>query len=110
MACPYGARYFQDEERNYFGDEPTPYESQQTEKHIAGVVEKCDFCRHRLERGQEPACVANCMAKARIFGDLDDPSSEVSLLIRDEEGFQLTPELGTNPSVYYLPSVRKAVR
>ncbi len=106
MACPYGARYYQDEAHAYFEGELTPYEEARYEDHIEGVVEKCDFCRHRLEQGREPACVANCMAKARIFGDLDDPESEVSRLIRGEDGFQLNPELGTNPSVFYLAAIR----
>jgi phenylacetyl-CoA:acceptor oxidoreductase subunit 1 len=106
MACPYGARYFQDEERVYFGDAVTPYEESRYAGHVAGVVEKCDFCRHRLERDQEPACVANCMAKARIFGNLDDADSDVSRLVREEKGFQLNVDLGTDPSVYYLPPDR----
>lgn len=106
MACPYGARYFQDESRNYFGDGENDYEACMYSVHERGVVEKCDFCRKRLERGQEPACSANCMCKARIFGDLDDPESEVSRLIREEGGFQLDPELGTDPSVWYLPPDR----
>ncbi len=106
MACPYGARYYQDEEHMYFGEVLTPFEEARYEDHIEGVVEKCDFCRHRLEQGLEPACVANCMAKARIFGDLDDPESEVSRLIREDDGFQLNPDLGTDPSVFYLAAVR----
>ncbi len=106
MACPYGARYYQDEGRAYFGAELTLYEESRYPAHPVGVVEKCDFCRHRVERGQEPACVSNCMTKARIFGDLDDPGSDVSRLIREEKGFQLNPELGTNPSVYYLSPQR----
>ncbi len=106
MACPYGARYYQDEAHLYFGDVLTPYEEVRYADHLEGVVEKCDFCRHRLEQGLEPACVANCMAKARIFGDLDDPESEVSRLVREEAGFQLNPELGTDPSVFYLAAVR----
>ena len=48
--------------------------------------------------------MANCPAVARIFGDLDDPDSEPSRLIRRDAGFQLLPELGNDPSVYYLPA------
>jgi molybdopterin-containing oxidoreductase family iron-sulfur binding subunit len=106
MACPYGARYYQDESREYFGVGENAYEQCVYASHQRGVVEKCDFCRGRLEQGLEPACSANCMCKARIFGDLDDPNSEVSRLIREEGGFQLEPELGTDPSVWYLPPER----
>lgn len=104
MACPYGARYYHAKEREYFpGQGLTPYEKVGYQRHPTGVVEKCDFCLERLGRGLQPACVANCMAKARYFGDLDDPNSEVSKLIRDKAGYQLHPELGTDPSVFYLP-------
>ncbi|MFC1592706.1 hypothetical protein ACFL4C_01680 [Candidatus Omnitrophota bacterium] len=50
-----------------------------------------------------PVCVVNCPVKARYFGDLNDPDSEVSRLIRDRDGYQILGELGTDPSVYYLP-------
>lgn len=107
MACPYGARYYQDADHNYFdGQEPNEYEVARYQGHTRGVVEKCDFCRHRLVEGLDPACVSNCMSKARIFGDLDDPESEVSRLVREEGGFQLNPEQGTNPNVFYLPPER----
>lgn len=103
MACPYQARYFHAKEREYFpGQGLTPFEQVGYQRHAPGMVSKCDFCQHRLEEGLEPACVANCMCKARYFGDLDDPNSEVSRLIRDRAGYQLHPELGTDPSVYYL--------
>jgi molybdopterin-containing oxidoreductase family iron-sulfur binding subunit len=72
------------------------------EKHPVGVVEKCNLCLDRIEKGLEPACVTNCMTKARYFGDLEDPTSEVSRLIRQRHGFQLRPEAGTDPSIYYL--------
>ncbi len=103
MACPYGNRYFHGEESYYFGEAgPTPYEEARTERHPVGVVMKCNFCRHRLAEGQEPACVANCAAKARTIGDLDDPDSDVSRLIKERNGFTLHPEAGTKPKVYYL--------
>jgi len=104
IACPYRARSLHAKEAEYFpGQGLTPYEMVGYQKHPTGVVEKCDFCLSRLEQGLEPACVVGCMAKARYFGDLDDHYSEVSQLIRNRGGFQIYPELGTDPSVYYLP-------
>jgi phenylacetyl-CoA:acceptor oxidoreductase subunit 1 len=79
-----------------------------------GTVVKCNFCRERIDAGMEEglkpgedreattACVNVCPSNARTFGDLDDPESEISRLIREKKGFQLHPEFGTNPSVYYL--------
>jgi len=103
LACPYGARYFNEDKRGYFGDKLTPNEEIGYQKHALGTVEKCHFCVDRVERGEEPACVLACLTRARIFSDLDDPNSEGSQLIRSRHGFQLREELGTNPSVYYLP-------
>jgi len=59
--CPYDALYFNEENR---------------------IVDKCDFCTNRLDQGLEPACVTTCMNKAIIFGDLDDPDSEASKMIK----------------------------
>jgi dimethyl sulfoxide reductase iron-sulfur subunit len=100
--CPYGARYLNKKSDGYFGSELIPSEEVGFKKHKIGVVEKCTFCSHLLERGKEPICVRTCIGKARYFGDLDDPSSEVSQLITSKRGFQLLKELGTNPSVYYI--------
>ena len=101
-ACPYGARTFLDTIRGYYDKGLTPYEQVMYTKHQAGVEEKCNFCMDRVAQGKEPACVATCPAYARFFGDLDNPNSEVSKLIARRHGVQLMPELGTNPSVYYL--------
>ena len=104
MACPYQARFFQEGNETYFPGGVTPYEARGYGRHQAGTVSKCNFCLPRLEQGLEPACVANCIARARIFGDLDDPQSEVSRTIRERGGAQLYAELGTDPSIYYLPA------
>jgi molybdopterin-containing oxidoreductase family iron-sulfur binding subunit len=114
VACPYGARYFVGRWQGYFKEPPEPFEKvenpfeiyakrQWQEKRGEGTATKCDFCIERVQLGGNPACVDTCPAKARYFGDLDDPESEVSRLIKTQRGFQLNPEFGTNPSVYYLP-------
>jgi molybdopterin-containing oxidoreductase family iron-sulfur binding subunit len=103
VACPYRARSFHRKKSEYFpGQGLTPYEEIGYQKHPIGVVEKCDFCLSRIREGLKPACVTGCMAKARYFGNLDDLDSDVSILIRDYRGFQIYPELGTDPSVYYI--------
>ena len=55
-----------------------------------------------IDRDATPVCVNACPVKARTFGDLDDPNSNVSKLIKERRGYQLHPEYGTEPSVYYL--------
>ena len=62
---------------------------------------KCDFCRPRVEAGEEPLCVCSCPAEARVFGEISDPESEVSQLIASLGAEVLAPEEGTGPSVYY---------
>ena len=101
-ACPYGSRYLNDEAGGYFGKTLTPNEELGYRKHKLGIVEKCTFCTHLLEQGKEPICVRTCVGKARYFGNLDDPNSEISHLIRTRDGFLLQPDLRTKPSVYYL--------
>ncbi len=115
MACSYGARNFYDAPRQYFpGQGLTPYEEYGYPQLQTGVVMKCTFCKERIDEGIKkgltpgidreatPACVVNCMCKVRYFGDLDDPNSEVSRLIRERGGTTLRPELGQEPSVYYI--------
>ena len=75
---------------------------------------KCTFCHEKIQKGAEkgltpgvdreatPTCVNNCLTKARYFGDLDDPESEVSCLIRAHWGRQLHPEFETDPSIFYI--------
>lgn len=69
-----------------------------------GVVEKCTFCDHRVKKGMAPACVVACPADARVFGDLNDPKSEVSIALKSYKHKVLKPEAGTKPRVYYIRS------
>mgnify|MGYP001064382480 CR=1 FL=1 len=117
MACPYQSRIYYDHEWEYFpGQGLTPLEELGRElyPHQTGTVEKCNFCMERIDEGlakglkpgvdreATPACVVNCPTKAMHFGDLDDPYSEISLLIKERKGRQLHDEYGTDPSIYYL--------
>ncbi len=103
MACPYSNRYYNDGAQHYHERGPTAYERARSSSHPKNVVMKCNFCRDRVRAGKQPACVENCPTVARYFGDLDDPDSEVSRLIKQRGGFPLHPEAGTRPSVFYLP-------
>ncbi len=104
IACPYGVRAF-----NWGKPErPSGVETGMVPPRPIGTMEKCSFCVHRLAEEQVPSCVWSCPAQARIFGDLNDPSSRVSTLIRDREGEVLLEELGTKPSVHFLPPRRRS--
>ena len=67
-----------------------------------GVVEKCTFCDHRVKRALLPYCVEACPADARIFGDIQDPTSKVSQLLGKFRYFRLREQLGTEPHIFYI--------
>ena len=98
-ACPYNARVFnwnepsRDPDFNY-GDKDVPVRGK-------GVVEKCTMCKERTDRGDEPMCVVCCPTKARIWGDVDDPASDVARIIREQRTHVLLEEQGTRPQVHY---------
>lgn len=87
-SCPYNARFMLPKSRSYTD--------------ITSVVDKCTFCHHRVTQGLSPACVQTCIGRARIFGDLNDPTSEVSHLVSTLPTQVLRPEQGTKPHVYYI--------
>jgi len=104
-ACPYEHRHYVTPgllESGYFMGQLTRYEEVQYKRWTSGTVIKCDFCMDRVDQGLKPACVDTCPAEARIFGDLSDPQSEPSRLLRERESFTLLPDAGTKPSVHYL--------
>ena len=106
VACPYDQRSVMSKElfdKGLFGEgELTPFEEQGYVRFTPGTVTKCDFCSERVDAGLDPACVVTCPTDARIFGDLDDPDSDVSILIRERGGRPPLPEKNTKPKVYYI--------
>jgi molybdopterin-containing oxidoreductase family iron-sulfur binding subunit len=112
VACPYGARSYDfgdgyEQEMIGYNDVTSPeYGVERGERKKGKVpqetVRKCSFCYHRLQRGEEPACVETCIGDARYFGDMNDPNSVVSKLAASPRAFRLKEELGTQPRVVYL--------
>ncbi len=114
VACPYGARSFN--WKKFDGPNPAVPEWGEPEipRRPRGVVEKCSFCYQRIDRGLSlgqvpgidqdatPACVVVCPVGARQFGDLGDPDSNVSKLLRGRVSYRLREDLGTSPRVFYL--------
>lgn len=110
-ACPYWARRFNftvpgfpkgenqpdnpcglNTNMNYLSNRPRP----------KGVMEKCHFCLHRTREGRRPACLEVCPVGARKFGNLLDPSSEVSQILANKHVFVLKQEVGTLPRFFYF--------
>ena len=119
LACPYQNRTLlsEDLDPGYFpGYAKTGFEKKGEilYPHKQGTTMKCNFCMERIDRGLSnkqkpgidrdatPACVNTCQARALTFGDLDDPESHVSKVLRERKSVVLRPELGTEPSVYYI--------
>jgi molybdopterin-containing oxidoreductase family iron-sulfur binding subunit len=112
-ACPYNAKYF-----NWLRyQKEAPGQNPDVSVRPKGVVEKCTFCHHRLQKAREralaegrdlvagdyvTACADACPTRAITFGDLLDEGSEVARLARSPRAFRLSEELGTRPKVFYL--------
>lgn len=80
-ACPYDKRYFN------------------PQTHVA---DKCTLCAHRVDAGLLPACVESCVGGARVFGDFNDASSQVSKLLSNHPTAVLKPSSGTKPRIFYI--------
>lgn len=120
VACPYDVRRF-----NWLvSDQENPYQptwgSAEVERRTRGVVEKCTFCQHRIDRGLEqgltpgvdpqatPACVVICPVNARVFGNAKDPESPISKFLHQKETFRLREDFGTEPKVHYVRPEKEA--
>ena len=121
-ACPYNVRFF-----DFFNPQwPKPLDAQlnpDVSVREVGVMEKCTFCVQRINAAEiqakadtrelkdgeiQPACAQSCSARAIVFGDLNDPESDVSRLARAERGSKLLEELGTLPKITYLAKQTQA--
>jgi Fe-S-cluster-containing dehydrogenase component len=82
MACPYGVRSF---------------------NHESGMIEKCTLCADRANTQDNPICVKACPAQCRFYGDMDDPTSEVSRAVREAgENVHYLMDVGNHPSAIYI--------
>ena len=121
-ACPYNVRFF-----DFFNpawEKPLHLQlNPDVSVREVGVMEKCTFCTQRITAAKiqakaekrevkdgeiKPACVQSCPAKALVFGDLNDPESEVSRLSRSSRGSKLLEDLGTLPKITYLAKQNQA--
>ena len=101
-ACPYWARRFNFAEPGLPKEQLNPtmaYLSNRPRER--GVMEKCHFCLHRTREGRMPACAEICPTGARKFGNLLDPASEVSEILRTKRVFVLKEDVGTLPRFFY---------
>ncbi len=104
-ACPYGARSLNWRDPRSLDKDGKPFIktlNREFPTRTRGVVEKCNFCAERLAVGKMPACVEVCKDNEIVFGDLEDPKSEVRKLLREHFVIRRKPQLGTNPQVYYI--------
>ena len=113
VACPYQARFLVHEPHFAYGP-AMQNEVERADAARVGVAQKCTFCADRIDFGVEnnltpgidpgatPACVNACIADALHFGDIDDPSSNVSQLLHEQKSFRMHAELRTDPGFHYV--------
>lgn len=117
--CPTGASYKREEDGIVLVDQDKcmgcnlcawacPYGARELDP-VDGVMKKCTLCIDRIYDEQlppamrQPACVLTCPTGSRVFGDFDDPDSQVSQLVRERGGQGLMPDMGYQPVNQYLP-------
>lgn len=99
IACPYKARSLV-----YSSPTEPANPNRKVPLRAKGVVEKCTFCVHRIDDGGKPACVEACQKEGKggmLFGDLNDPQSEIAQRLRQVLSTTIRPDLGLKPRVHY---------
>lgn len=81
IACPYDARFFNPQTR---------------------VADKCTMCVHRVDAGREPACVETCPTRVRVFGNFEDPDSELRKVLASRRTWVKKPQTGNHPQLHYV--------
>ncbi|MCP5100242.1 MAG: 4Fe-4S dicluster domain-containing protein [Chloroflexi bacterium] len=121
VACPYDVRRFNWEESTAVNTHQPTWGVPEVEPRPRGVVEKCTFCVHRIDRGLEhgltpgvdhqatPACVNVCPVNARVFGNIKDEESPISKFLAEHDTFRLREDLGTEPKVHYVRPEKEEV-
>jgi Fe-S-cluster-containing dehydrogenase component len=94
-ACPYDARTLVTDDLTYYPGVVMPQEEESSDR--LNVVEKCTFCYGRVQDGGQPMCTIHCPGYSRIFGDVDDPESEISKYIAEKNAIHVE---GT--SIWYV--------
>lgn len=117
-ACPYSTRVFNWSKPILSIEvENSAYSPETSCPPKIGTVGKCDFCPDMVRKGELPHCVSACPNGVFFFGDINEDSVTNGAetfrfheLVRDRAGFRLMEDLGTKPSVYYLPPVNRLFR
>jgi molybdopterin-containing oxidoreductase family iron-sulfur binding subunit len=115
-ACPYSSRVFNWEEPKMDKDRtPGKYSPETSTPPKVGTVSKCDFCPDMVRKGELPSCVSSCPNGVFYYGDKNEDSVtngtdtvRFSELLETRAAYRFMEELGTEPSVYYLPAVDRA--
>ncbi|GDX80749.1 hypothetical protein LBMAG42_25600 [Deltaproteobacteria bacterium] len=102
-ACPYHARRFNWQKPEIPAEEINPDQAYLSNRiRPQGVMEKCTFCLHRTRNGRMPACLEACPTGARVFGNLEDPNSEIRWVLENKRVFVLKEDVGTRPRFFYF--------
>jgi Fe-S-cluster-containing dehydrogenase component len=112
--CPYSARVFNWKDPGVKLPPDHVYDPETNIPPVEGTVGKCIFCADKLRNNELPRCVSACPMGVLYFGDLLEDTVtngtetvRFSKLMADRAGYRYREELGTLPSVYYLPPTQR---